>query len=335
MINALRTGAYISQLRKARDWTQLELAEKLHITHQAVSQWEKGAAFPDIGLLPALARLLGVSVDDLLNGEPVGRQRRVSPGQIVEGLAYSHPRDVAHLVQHEPEGPAAMVEAAPLARPSQLGAVIGHVVEGEGEGAFTLEQLIRLAPFISAELLEALLDRAAPEPITDEALQSLAPFVGEAALDRLVTQVGAERLSLAQVTALAPFLKSASLGALVFHRLDAGDPPSTELIEELAPFLDADALDELLRRLPAGPLPIDFVVSLAPHVGADTLDRLLARLDDPAAIARHLENLAPFLSRAALTQAVRQHGPLNRGQLLDLAPFLERETLEALLQHTA
>ena len=37
MINPLKTGAYIARLRKKRDWTQVELADKLHVTHQAVT----------------------------------------------------------------------------------------------------------------------------------------------------------------------------------------------------------------------------------------------------------------------------------------------------------
>lgn len=56
----------ISQLRKSRGLTQEQLGEKLSISGQAISKWEKGESMPDIMLLPDLCDILGVSVDALL-----------------------------------------------------------------------------------------------------------------------------------------------------------------------------------------------------------------------------------------------------------------------------
>jgi DNA-binding XRE family transcriptional regulator len=42
MINSRKIGAYISKLRKEKDLTQVELADKLNISHQAISKWERG-----------------------------------------------------------------------------------------------------------------------------------------------------------------------------------------------------------------------------------------------------------------------------------------------------
>ena len=47
--------------------TQGQLAEKLDVTDKAVSKWERGLSYPDIALLPKLADILGVHVNDLLN----------------------------------------------------------------------------------------------------------------------------------------------------------------------------------------------------------------------------------------------------------------------------
>jgi len=59
-------GARIAALRKEKGMTQLELAQQLHVTDKAVSKWERDLAAPDIHSLPALAELLGTSVDALL-----------------------------------------------------------------------------------------------------------------------------------------------------------------------------------------------------------------------------------------------------------------------------
>lgn len=63
-------GNMILQRRKALGLTQKELAERLHLSFQAVSKWESGVSAPDISLLPELARQLRTSVDALLGFVP-------------------------------------------------------------------------------------------------------------------------------------------------------------------------------------------------------------------------------------------------------------------------
>ena len=65
----MKTGQLIRQLRKEKDMTQRELADKLHITDRAVSKWERGPCAPEISLLEPLAEALGCSVLDLMAGE--------------------------------------------------------------------------------------------------------------------------------------------------------------------------------------------------------------------------------------------------------------------------
>lgn len=56
----------IASLRKAKGMTQAELADRLNVTDKAVSKWERGLSCPDIALLPKLAEIFGVSVDELM-----------------------------------------------------------------------------------------------------------------------------------------------------------------------------------------------------------------------------------------------------------------------------
>ena len=62
-------GKRIAALRHEKGLKQDELAEKLAVSPQAVSKWENDQTCPDISLLPHLAEILGVSVDELLNGK--------------------------------------------------------------------------------------------------------------------------------------------------------------------------------------------------------------------------------------------------------------------------
>lgn len=62
----MNIGKIISSRRKELGFTQQSLAEKLHISFQAVSKWENGSSYPDITLLPILASVLKISIDSLL-----------------------------------------------------------------------------------------------------------------------------------------------------------------------------------------------------------------------------------------------------------------------------
>ncbi|MFQ9148784.1 MAG: helix-turn-helix domain-containing protein [Eubacteriales bacterium] len=58
-------GAVIAENRRAVPMTQAELADRLMVSHQAVSQWERGDTLPDITLLPAMAEALGIDINAL------------------------------------------------------------------------------------------------------------------------------------------------------------------------------------------------------------------------------------------------------------------------------
>lgn len=65
----MKIGNFIAECRKERKITQQNLADMLNITNKAVSKWENGYGLPDITILTELAKILGVTVDEILNGE--------------------------------------------------------------------------------------------------------------------------------------------------------------------------------------------------------------------------------------------------------------------------
>ena len=62
-------GKRIAALRREKKLKQDDLAQMLEVSPQAVSKWENDQTCPDISLLPKLAKILGVSVDELLSGK--------------------------------------------------------------------------------------------------------------------------------------------------------------------------------------------------------------------------------------------------------------------------
>lgn len=92
-------GRRIARLRLARTATQERLAKELNVSPQAVSKWENDINYPDISLLPDLARFLGVSVDELLSGASASAQESAS---VQESAAEKSTAEVVVVAADEP-----------------------------------------------------------------------------------------------------------------------------------------------------------------------------------------------------------------------------------------
>jgi putative ABC transport system ATP-binding protein len=68
-MNQNKIGAFISERRKAKGWTQNQLAEKLGITDKAISKWETGRSMPDLSLFIPLCGILEITLNELFAGE--------------------------------------------------------------------------------------------------------------------------------------------------------------------------------------------------------------------------------------------------------------------------
>lgn len=76
-MNTQDFGKFISELRKEKGMTQLQLAEKLNVTDKAVSRWETGKNFPDIEIFEDLSKILEVSVSELLEGKRIEKEELI------------------------------------------------------------------------------------------------------------------------------------------------------------------------------------------------------------------------------------------------------------------
>ncbi len=88
-MNKYVTGAVIRKLREDKRMTQEELAARIYVSSKAVSKWETGQGFPDISLLEPLAKVLDISVIELLSGEDVRNMNKA--GNMARGKFYVCP----------------------------------------------------------------------------------------------------------------------------------------------------------------------------------------------------------------------------------------------------
>ncbi len=72
----LAIGENIRNFRKKNDLTQEALADRLGVTYQSISRWENGSTYPDLELIPAIAEVLAVTVDELLGMPQIEKEKR-------------------------------------------------------------------------------------------------------------------------------------------------------------------------------------------------------------------------------------------------------------------
>ena len=267
MFDTMKIAAVIKAARIHRNMTQMQLADALGVSYQAVSNWERGNSMPDISKLEDLCRALDITVEQLLGMEPRAAAA-VSKVMAEEELTVEE-----------------LTEVAPVLTPKELKK---QVKAEKKRRKLRLDAIADLAPFLGqAELEELLADAEFEDP---EELEDIAPFLSHETLDRLVEAM--DLGSLEHLDSLAPFLSRETLGK-VAARCSAEE--EFEIITDLAPFLGQEILDKLVDdRIAAEYDPEELDLSdLYPFLSKAALGRLsrylLACRDLEA-----LEELMPF-----------------------------------------
>ena len=70
-MNQEKIGKFIAKKRKSKSLTQKQLVEKLGVSINAVSKWERGLCLMDLSLLKPLSQILGVTINEILSGEEI------------------------------------------------------------------------------------------------------------------------------------------------------------------------------------------------------------------------------------------------------------------------
>ena len=249
MFDMQKVGKNISTLRKAQNMTQMELADKLNISFQAVSNWERGQTMPDISKLGELAEIFCVTIDELLGSRKGAR--------MVEKLIREEPIP-EKLTAEE------FLEMAPLVKPRQAEKLWESV-----QADITLKELIMAAPFLSEGVLDKLALDAAKREGSIESLMGLLPFISQAAVDECVRQVFAESPDIKKIIMAAPFLSRESIDRLADRILQEGG--IMDLLP-LAPFLGNEKLAEEAARC-AQKHGFAKIVPLLPFLDRDLLDK--------------------------------------------------------------
>lgn len=238
MLDMKSIGKKIKDARTKKNMTQLELADIVGVSYQAVSNWERGNTMPDITKLPDIAKALELNIADLLGDNEVANainkvtsddDTPLSASEIAEIAPILPPQVITDNVkktsEQAPLNIEALLELAPFLDDEYLD---GLVLNSE---ITNIDDIVELAPFISDFALDKLVERANPDNLED--LIELAPFLSRNALDLVVDKAIANG-STSDLVAFAPFLGKKSMKKIVDSLLHSNNPKD---ISSFAPFL--------------------------------------------------------------------------------------------------
>lgn len=221
MFDMQHVSKTISRLRKERNMTQMELADKLGISFQAVSNWERGQTMPDIGKLAELADILGVSIDELLgNG---------NSAKVVEKLIHEEPVE-DELTTDD------FLDVAPLVKPRQAEKLFENV-----RSKLSMKELLMAAPFLPESTLDSMAVEAAKREKSFNNMIGLLPFISKDAIGRCLDYVIEDGIEIKKLIAAAPFLGKENVTRLADQVLKTGD---LKQLVALAPFMKKKKLTE-------------------------------------------------------------------------------------------
>lgn len=276
MFNMESIGRKISELRKAKNMTQMELADKMSISFQAVSNWERGNSMPDIAKLPELAQIFEVTIDELL-GERNELLESVASGQITEYL------DQNEVTVDKLSG------VAPVLKPNQVNTIFARTEW------HSLHEIVDLLPFISNDLIDKLA-RKVTEQGDYSAINELAPFLSGTTIDEIAKKMMCEGKDISEVL---PFV---SAGAVAELAETSYQKRGLSSLEDLFPFMSQEALRKIAER----EYKINGLYNLeaiAPFLDRSCLSELAKKAIEKDGI-KAISTILPFLDRSFLSEYI-------------------------------
>ena len=256
----------IIALRREKNMTQMELADRMGVSYQAVSNWERGNSMPDISKLPQLAEVFGCSVDELL-GDKSGLLEAALKGEEQE---YAQKNDIP-LEE--------LKTVVPVLKPDQVDGIASAVLAKNSEGMEVFY------PFLTEETMRKLAERKLEK---GESICTMLPFLEAEYLGEVA--LGQEEQGKEDCT-FYPFLTKEMLREIAERKLAKGRSICTML-----PFLERQYVEEAaMRQYEQGIDDCTFY----PFLGGEALKRLAERKTEKG---ESICTLLPFLDNDFVNQ---------------------------------
>ena len=162
MFDITKFGRYLAALRKKADMTQMELADRLCVTRQAISKYEQGESFPNVSILVLIAEVFHITLDELIgSGDPTNGE-----ATILKSVAIGEPTPVAENIRD-------VVNLAPLLKPS----ILDKLSASLSAKGIDISNILKLAEFLNSESTVELLKNADFDQASDDLIEQLLPWM--------------------------------------------------------------------------------------------------------------------------------------------------------------
>ena len=187
MFDTNKVAKNIKEARTRMNMTQMNLADEMGVSYQAVSNWERGNSMPDISKLPDLCKILNISFEELV-GE------RTAQTDIAEKLMQDENADVT-LEE--------VAQIGQLVKPDKIERKVNETI-GKGR-KISFSALLGLAPFMDSDILDKMAEEVAD--VEFENLYKIAPFLEAKTLDKIITKcIQSGKMTENSMVMLAPFM---------------------------------------------------------------------------------------------------------------------------------
>lgn len=251
MFDMEQIGLNLMKYRKAAGMTQMQLADKLGISFQAVSNWERGQSCPDISKLAELSELLGVTIDELLGnsraGEIVGAiQKEKTPVVTSEEFEEIAPILTQEQADRTAEKSDFDISEIKIAAPYLSEDFVGRVANEFYSKTGNLQEVQCLFPFMSWESLAELAKEVMQKTNAIDSIRPMLPFMAEDDVDKYAMLVYEQTGDLQSINAFYPFMYEDSLSTLAERVYSKTH--SLESLRPILPFLDSEDIEKLIIR---------------------------------------------------------------------------------------
>ena len=218
MFNMKQIGKKITELRKKNNLTQMELADMLGISFQAVSNWERGNTMPDVSKLPELATIFHISIDELLNGKASLIE------SVIDGTVDTY-IDEGNLTEDE------VSDVLPLLKPKQ----VKNILEKTNVSSF--ENISTFLPHLDANFIAELAINALEN---GDNVDHFLPFMDECDIAKIANLAFEKDLP---IDNFLPFMDENDIAKIANLAFEKGLP-----IDNFLPFIDEDDVTELALK---------------------------------------------------------------------------------------
>jgi len=251
MFDMTSIGKKISVARKSNNMTQMELADKLNVSFQSVSNWERGISMPDIAKLPDISSLINLSIDELLgkdtgainavisnNWDEFSKEQNIKGEEVADIISILKPKQADDFFAENEEllSFREIEQVLPF-----LGVDICNKLFLKYMNQNEFEQAEIIAPFVAVELINQKVSQKIDE---GSKVGNLVAFMDCAIRDQMILKIYEGK----GVQALDDYIHFASKSVIGKIALSEYDKNKLRYFEHLAPFMEKKMLSDMVQN---------------------------------------------------------------------------------------